>query len=128
MIISIADVHASHDPELPHACCCHQKVTVWVNICTLTQSLLTMEQVLVSFHISSCFTRFGLGKVHEARLSQPPPPPPPVEEEGVEEGMEEGKVEGRPDIDLTHWGFRYDPSITLCNRTPLMSLYVTYTL
>jgi len=75
-----------------------------------------MEQVLVSFHTSSCFTRFGLGKVHEARLSQPPPPPPPVEEEGVEEGGEEGKVEGRPDIDLTHWGFRYDPSITLCNE------------
>ena len=70
-----------------------------------------MDQVPVSFHIPS-FARFGLGKVHEARLLQPPPPPPIVEEEAAEEEGQEGREEGGPDIDLTHYSYRYDPSIT----------------
>ena len=52
--------------------------------------------------------RFGLGKVHLARLSQPPSPPPPVEGEegGSGEGEGEKEEESGPEIDLTQWNYR----------------------
>jgi len=83
----------------------HGKDEIATPVFKLWNVLFVFARIATVF-ISVLTLWFGLGKVHEARLSQPPPPPPPVEEEGVEEGMEEGKVEGRPDIDLTHWGFR----------------------